>query len=286
MKLFSRRIFRFRNNVALTLAILFGTLFFLPIDLRADEADINVADPGRLSKTLKVLGIKGDDNRVRVDISTFPWQMVGRLNHSGNHCTAVLVGPETILTAAHCFWDKRRNQWSVASAYHFVLGYDKGEIAAHSKVKSFIVAGDNSSVKKQSRPDFINDWAIARLEKPLGKSFGFAKLAKVNPRNLNKLIAAGSTVVQGGYSKDIAHVLTADTNCQIKSIQSSKSGSVLIHQCDATKGDSGSPLFLQTGKQYTLLGIHVATLPRSNGETDGIALAVDMFQDEVSAAQK
>ncbi len=111
-------------------------------------ADMNVFEPGKPLKALKILGIKGDDNRVRVDITSQPWQMVGRLNHSGNHCTAVLVGPETILTAAHCFWDKRRNKWSVPSAYHFVLGYDKGEIAAHSKVKSFTLAGDNASVTK------------------------------------------------------------------------------------------------------------------------------------------
>ncbi|WP_340150383.1 trypsin-like serine protease [uncultured Sneathiella sp.] len=286
MKLFSRRIFRFRNNVALTLAILFGTLFFLPVDLQADEGDMNASGLGKPLEALKILGIKGDDNRVRVNVTSQPWQMVGRLNHSGNHCTAVLVGPETILTAAHCFWDRRRNKWSVASAYHFVLGYDKGEIAAHSKVKSFVVAGDNASVKKQSRPVLVNDWAIARLEKPLGKSFGFAELAKVSPRDLDKFIAAGATVMQGGYSRDVAHVLTADMSCQINNVQSSKSGSILVHSCDATKGDSGSPIFLQTGKGFTLLGIHVATLPRSDGKTDGVALSVDMFQDDVTAAQK
>ncbi|MAZ02006.1 MAG: hypothetical protein CMN56_02600 [Sneathiella sp.] len=286
MKLFSRRIFEFRNNGALALAMLLGALSFQPADLQADERDVNVPEPGKPLKALKILGIKGDDNRVRVDITSQPWQMVGRLNHSGSHCTAVLVGPEIILTAAHCFWDKRRNKWSVPSAYHFVLGYDKGEIAAHSKVKSFVVAGDNAFVKKQSRPALVNDWALARLEKPLGKSYGFAELARVNPRDLDKFMTAGATVMQGGYSRDVAHVLTADTSCQINEVQSGKSGSILVHQCDATKGDSGSPLFLRAGKSFALLGIHVATLPRSDGETDGIALSVDMFQDDVSAAQK
>ncbi|MEX1035230.1 MAG: trypsin-like serine protease [Sneathiella sp.] len=286
MRLIFGRLFKIQLRTVLVLTLSTGFAVLLPDYLWADNADPGATGQVMPLKKLEVLGIKGDDNRVRVDISAYPWRMVGRLNHSGNHCTAVLVGPSAILTAAHCFWDKRRNRWSVPSAYHFVLGYDKGDIVAHSKIKSFTVAGGASTIKMQLRPELENDWAIAHLEKPLGKLYGFVKLTKINPRNLGNFIATGSTVVQGGYSRDIAHVLTVDTNCKVNRIQSSKSGALLVHQCDATKGDSGSPLFLQTGKDFTLLGIHVATLPHSSGKSDGIALSVDMFRAGVSATQK
>ena len=59
MKLFSRRSFRLEQLIALVFAFSAGVLSFQPIDLRADEADINVADPGRLSKKLFAPEIDG-----------------------------------------------------------------------------------------------------------------------------------------------------------------------------------------------------------------------------------
>ena len=67
-------------------------------------------------KPIHINGIKGHDDRVRVDISQYPWRMIGRLNNNGSYCTGILVGPSQVLTAAHCFWDKRRNRWAVPSA--------------------------------------------------------------------------------------------------------------------------------------------------------------------------
>lgn len=258
-------------------------LLFFAVLIIPGAAHADMAVP---AKVLKVPGIKGDDNRVRVRIADYPWRMIGRLNRNGSHCTGILVGPSLVLTAAHCFWDKRRNKWSVPSAFHFVLGYEKGEVKAHSKIVGFELANRRPPTPATKKPALENDWAIAQLEKPLGEQFGFASVGNINLLELRNFLSAGTVVVQAGYSRDIAHILTADEDCKISGIQQSKLGRLLRHQCDATQGDSGSPLFLYDGKNYTLIGIHVATISNSDGETEGIAVSLEMFGNRVSEQTK
>ena len=46
--------------------------------------------------------------RTRVDIGVYPWSSVGKLyNSTGGACTGSLVGPNKVLTAAHCIFNTR-----------------------------------------------------------------------------------------------------------------------------------------------------------------------------------
>ena len=62
---------------------------------------------------------------------------------------------------------------------------------------------------------------------------------------------------------------------------SAAEGSLLLHDCDATKGDSGSPLLLAGEGGYRLVAIHVATL-QQGGRTLGVAVPASAFADPIS----
>ncbi|MAL80515.1 MAG: hypothetical protein CMN55_15660 [Sneathiella sp.] len=265
------------------LAIIIGFLAFaVLLQPSALQADMSVS-----GKALQAPGIKGDDNRVRVNVADYPWRTIGRLNRNGSHCTAVLIGPSTILTAAHCFWDKRQRKWAVPSAYHFVLGYEKGAYRAHSKIDSYTLASGKSFPDMDPEsPRVEEDWAIARLREPLGEKHGFLSFSGITREDVRAGLATGFTVIQAGYSRDIAHMLTADENCRIDAIRRGPVGTMLLHQCDATEGDSGSPLLLREGEAYRIMGLHVATILRQENTSEGVALFADGFRDRIPALSK
>ena len=47
---------------------------------------------------------------------------------------------------------------------------------------------------------------------------------------------------------------------------------ITLHDCDATHGDSGSPILVKEGGKYSIAAIHVATL-EANGEAHGVAIS-------------
>jgi len=232
-----------------------------------------------MAKQARPSGIKGLDDRVRVDVKEYPWRTVGRLNRDGNFCTGVLVARDKILTAAHCFWNSRTRRWSQAKFYHFVVGYDKGKYAGHAKGVSY------KTVFKEL-PDLTryslkreDDWAILTLDKPLGDIFGTVPLSPLKGQYFVQKSRKNGDIVQAGYSKDFAHVLTVHKECKITDYArlGTNREPVYFHQCDATRGDSGSPIFHFEQGNYSLMAIHSATGMTNAGKIIGIAIPTRQF---------
>jgi protease YdgD len=214
-------------------------------------------------------GVSGTDNREIVDARQVPWRAVGRLNGTlGGFCTATVIAPRRILTAAHCLWNKGTGRWLPPCALHFLAAYQRGEYAVHALVSEIqVVSGFTLG-----SPDLARDWAVLTLDRDVSGQTGTVRLASASAISAEQL-------VQAGYSRDRPHVLTADRSCHLTGVWAR--GHLISHDCDATLGDSGSPIFVRQDGELRLLAIHIG-ISRSGDDAQGIAVTKKAFADWVS----
>ncbi|MBK8160785.1 MAG: trypsin-like serine protease [Rhodospirillaceae bacterium] len=212
-----------------------------------------------------------------------PWTAaVGKLviAHSARPCTAVLVAPDLIVTAAHCL-----HQNSIAAQagdLTFLPNYGaEPDLGEFQGVSIRAMGGAIKDVNKGS--DIVRDWALIGIAPPLRA----VRPLVARPLDTDAVIAriaAGEKLYTAGYGNGVAEILRPHSPCKVvkeSSLNPLYAVDMVVTTCIIRIGDSGGPIVLvnQAG-QPTLFGIFAGFgQQRALGTSYGVN--VSSFADEL-----
>ncbi len=195
--------------------------------------------------------IAGIDHHQIINTRLSPYSAIGKLKGTMTCTAAIVLDPRIIVTAAHCVMDRdgaiRRSSLSFQPGYQF--GSNLGWIGA-----TVWAVGSKQSVRHELVRDAARDWAILVLDRAPPD----VRPLRLDGRSFETLGLGEPRLLLPAYSNDIAgtEAVSLDPSCSVRNLI----WDTLVHDCMAAAGSSGAPLLMRDGREYVVVGIHVASL--------------------------
>lgn len=206
----------------------------------------------------------GRDDRVQVEAAQYPYSAIGRLEMAGGRCTASLVAPRVVLTAAHCLFIDHGEGSVFDRPLKFLAGYSEGHSVAVSSVIDWWVPDQYDPDTALTDPASDGyDWAFLTLAEPIGDVVGTLSVyGDLTVKDLEKAARRGwDQIANAGYGMDNDEIQRVHFDCPILQPWPDNT---FYHQCDELPGNSGGPLFISRGDKVMIVGI-ASTLATAKG---------------------
>ncbi|KAM7413081.1 hypothetical protein PAMA_020455 [Pampus argenteus] len=223
-----------------------------------ETVSLQCVDCGRVQSTSRIIGGSVAKS------GQWPWQL--SLHFRGSHvCGGVLISPDFVLTAAHCF--PRSNPFSLSPKNWKVYA---GVVSLDSLTQPYMV---QKIILNENYNDKTNDQDVALLKLTSPVLFN----DNVHPACLpafdqklpqtTKCWTSGFGTTESGsgtVSKDLMEVVVDIIDTQVCNSPRVYGGLVTKHMLcagdlnggkDSCQGDSGGPLVCQTGNRWYVMGI-------------------------------
>ncbi|MDF0603113.1 trypsin-like peptidase domain-containing protein [Psychromarinibacter sp. C21-152] len=186
----------------------------------------------------------------------FGFEAVGRLDVAqAGYCTAVLIAPDLVLTAAHCVMDRAGRRY--ATELRFRAGLRDGAAVAERGVLRTVVHPDYDIRARSTVTRVRHDVALVVLDRaiPAAVAAPFKVAAPSGPR-------AEVSVVSYALGRDDA--LSRQAVCHMQGMVEA----LFAFDCEVSFGSSGAPVFENGGRRG-----RIVSLISSGYRDDGQAVA-------------
>lgn len=186
------------------------------------------------------------------------WEAVGRLDTGVSFCTAALIEPDLVLTAAHCLFDENGGRLADGSlTFSASLRNGRAE-AVRGVTRSILPQG---YVRPAARSDFRSvemDMALLVLDRPVSEAI-------VRPLRIGSPAERQSAVTLVSYGAEREDYPSIEENCSVLS----RDGRVSVLSCRVVSGSSGAPV-IRTGPA----GPEVVAVVSGRGEMEARDITV------------
>jgi V8-like Glu-specific endopeptidase len=178
-----------------------------------------------------------------------PFTALARTVANGGVGCGVLIGPDLLLTCAHCISDPQRQ---VYEKVEIELGVGFEAVPHKALLKEAYLEAEGSSTI-----DGGQDWAIVRLDRPLGAYYGW-----LNCRYLSDAEWPDAEVELLGYcgcpEEARPQFGSMDRPYRCPGAVSDVGPQIVFHNCAMWGGTSGAPLLARSGDSYSVVGVNFA----------------------------
>lgn len=216
----------------------------------------------------------GIDNRIPMVSQKYPWSAIGRVQGSNYHCTGTLIAANLVLTNSHCVIDPETGIMS--KRIQFMPNVIDGKYQDIAEVEQVIYGTDF----KQGDKDFQNDWAIMKINQPLGRKYGhlgwksFPTSALVKNRRGFYFVGYSGDFPNDRYKQyfnaGTGWTASYESGC---SIVGEESGS-LLHDCATAGGSSGGAIIAEINGDPYIIALNNAEVKNRKTGQDIINFAV------------
>ncbi len=203
----------------------------------------------------------GDDDRVQItDSSDFPFRTIGLLQSETpkglGTCSATLIGPRTVVTAAHCLYDNDEGWRENFLFAPGLLAMDNAPFGVYEYQDAYIFQGFVDNYQGFYGSVVPWDLGVVILKQPIGDQLGWMGFAYDD--ELGDFVA---NVI--GYPGDKDPGTMWHVSCDVSS--QAMNDTNFAYLCDTYPGSSGSSVYMYTeDKTRTIYGINVAENPDFN----------------------
>ena len=225
------------------------------------------ADAGQIVKSLHQHESEIDDPAKwpasAIGKITIPWRM-----NTLVECTASLVAPNLVLTAAHCLYSDGR--LAKPAMVHFIAGVNRGAVSQHSVAASFEMAPDRVGGDPDGPGWAKSDWVLITLQDRIaGKPVPVAPLTQ----ELFAKVAAEKSAFQIGYGQERRYLPSIAHNCELSDFKTGVFG----HKCLFNFGYSGAPILAEVAGGPAIIGIGSLQENEFGDVSSGFSCASDQF---------
>ena len=236
----------------------------------------------------------GEDNRIPVVSQKFPWAAIGRIywvKADGQrlvgvgYCTGTLISQDLVLTNSHCLEHPDTEQLIDPATYQTIpdkLAFLPNMIGGGFVEQDLAIVSPDYIYGWQSNQSPAEDWALLKINKPLGEKYGYLGWRVLDFANPNILNALRGQIRVAGYSGDYPNeqqkqdwgleggkgeTASVQIGCSIDGLSEnlpyrSNGGENLpngwlLHDCDTMGGSSGSAILAKFDDgNYSVIGLH------------------------------